>query len=114
MNQLFLANNDVVGLDRIENEYCQTSRCKWGGVIMKINNKKVSTVLIEFSSGTTVNATINKETSDISKLYYNMMNIIADLPASIPKKTFCARFYGNQIVISITCQHNELIMFIFN
>lgn len=102
MSQLFLANNDLVAFEWIESEYCQTSRCKWDGVLLKVDNKKVSPVLIEFSGGTKVNNTINKESSDISKLYSNMMNVVASLPASVSKKTFCARFHGNQIIILIT------------
>lgn len=62
----------------------------------------MSPVLIDFSDGTKVNNTINKESSDINKLYLNMMNVIAGLPANVSKKTFCACFYGNQIIISIT------------
>lgn len=98
MNQQFLANNDLVVFEWIENEYCQTSRCKWDGVLLKVDNKKVSPVLIEFSGGTKVNNTINKESSDINKLYSNMMNVVA----SVSKKMFCSRFYGNQIIILIT------------
>ncbi|KAI7906635.1 uncharacterized protein BX663DRAFT_466708 [Cokeromyces recurvatus] len=48
----FLANNDVVALDWIENEYCQTGRCRWDGDVMKVNSKKISTVFIKFSGGT--------------------------------------------------------------
>lgn len=58
IEQLFLANNNVVVLDWIENEYCQTSRCKWDGIIMKVNSKKVSIAFIEFSGGIKVNATM--------------------------------------------------------
>ncbi|KAI7906563.1 uncharacterized protein BX663DRAFT_496918 [Cokeromyces recurvatus] len=61
INQLFLADNDVVALDWIEKEYCQTGRCKWDGIIMKVNNKKISTVFVEFSGGIKVNATMKKE-----------------------------------------------------
>lgn len=95
INQLFLASNDVVVLEWIENMYCQTNRCKWDGVLLKTNDKKVSTALVEFSGGTKINATISKETSDISKLYSKMMSIITNLPHNIPKRTFCARFYGD-------------------
>lgn len=94
INQLFISNNDLVALDWIENEYCKTGRSKWDGIILKVNDKKTSPVLVEFSGGSKVNATMNKEAYDISKLYSNMISIIADLPDNISKTMFCARFYG--------------------
>ncbi|CEG78168.1 hypothetical protein RMATCC62417_12814 [Rhizopus microsporus] len=61
MNQLFLANNDLTAFGWIESEYCHTSRCKWDDALFKFGNKKVSSVLIEFSGGTKVNNTMNGE-----------------------------------------------------
>ncbi|CEG63945.1 hypothetical protein RMATCC62417_01008 [Rhizopus microsporus] len=59
MNQLFLANNDLIDLDWIENESCQTGRRKWDGVILRASDKKYC----EFSGGTKANTTMNKGTS---------------------------------------------------
>jgi hypothetical protein len=100
MNQLFLSNNDVVEMNWIENEYCVTDRRKWDGAIVMVNNKTVSTVLVEFSGGVK-NATIVKEKTDIAKLYVNMTKIIDSLPDSVGKRMFCVRYYGKWLLISI-------------
>ncbi|RCH80674.1 hypothetical protein CU098_005824 [Rhizopus stolonifer] len=83
MNQLFISNNDLVTLDWIENEYCKTGRSKWDGVILKVNDKKTSPALVEFSGGSKVNAIMNKEACDINKLSSNMVSIVADLPDNV-------------------------------
>ncbi|KAG1166478.1 hypothetical protein G6F36_012928 [Rhizopus arrhizus] len=72
-----------------------------------IDNKKMSPVLIDFSDGTKVNNTINKESSDINKLYLNMMNVIAGLPANVFKKTFCACFYDDKIYFEELFIHKQ-------
>jgi hypothetical protein len=65
-----------------------------------VNNKTVSTVLVEFSGGVK-NATIVKEKTDIAKLYVNMTKIIDSLPDSVGKRMFCVRYYGKWLLISI-------------
>lgn len=101
-----LSNNDLVALDWIENEYCKTGRSKWDGVILQVIDKKTSPVLVELSGGSKVNATMNKEAHDISKLYSNIISIIADLPDNIFKTMFSARFYGIWIKTTTTSQYN--------
>ncbi|KAI8877148.1 hypothetical protein K501DRAFT_278751 [Backusella circina FSU 941] len=94
IDEMFLTNNDIITLDWIENEYCQTGRSKWDGILLKVDNKKVSMGLVEFSGGVKINATANKERSDISKLYANMLTIANGIPVDVPKRVFCARFYA--------------------
>lgn len=72
-----------------------TSKSKWDGVIVNINNKNASTALVEFSGGTKVNPTMSKEPSDITILYASKTNVINSLPTNILKGMLCARFLGN-------------------
>jgi hypothetical protein len=99
VNELFIANNDVVELDWIENEYCMTSRSKWDGVLIKVDDKRVSVALAEFSGGCQFNATTSKEVSDINKLYQCLKLMIDKIPESIPPNVYCVRYYGNYTVV---------------
>lgn len=108
VNELFIANNDIVELDRIENEYCLTNRSKWDGVMLKVKDKSVSVALVEFSGGCQFNATVRKEASDINKLYPSLKVMIDKTPESIPSKAYCTRYHSNYDILDLL-NSNELL-----
>lgn len=81
VNQLFIANNDIIELGWLERELCATGKAKWDGVLFKVGNKSISPVLIEFSGGCTGKSLSIKNQHDISKLYSNMSQILKTLPS---------------------------------
>lgn len=80
VNELFIANNDIIELEWIENKHCLTNRSKWDGVLIKVENKSVSVALVEFSGGCQFNVTARKEASDINKLYQGVKVMIDKIP----------------------------------
>ncbi|KAG1580223.1 hypothetical protein G6F48_010595 [Rhizopus delemar] len=73
VNQLFIANNDVIEL---------------------VGNKSIGPGLVEFSGGINDKTSSLKYTKDIGKLYSNMIKAMVDSKAD---KMFCIRCYGHHI-----------------
>lgn len=94
INQLFIANNDIIELGWLEREFYATEKAKWDGVLFKVGNKSISPGLIEFSGGCNDKTLSSKNQRDITKLYSNMLQILKTLPSVTTAQIFCMRYYG--------------------
>lgn len=94
VNQLFIANNDIIELGWLEREFYATEKAKWDGVLFKVGNKSISPGLIEFSGGCNDKTSSNKNQRDITKLYSNMLQILKSLPSVTTAQICCIRYYG--------------------
>lgn len=75
VNQLFIANNDIIKLGWLERESYTTEKAKWDGVLFKVGNKSISPELIEFSGGCNDKTSSSKNQRGITKLYSNMFQL---------------------------------------
>ncbi|KAG0755671.1 hypothetical protein G6F57_008406 [Rhizopus arrhizus] len=64
INRLFLSVNDIIELGWLEREYYATHKTKWDGVLLKVDDHKISPGFVEFSGGANNNTTITKERRD--------------------------------------------------
>ncbi|KAI9336898.1 hypothetical protein BD770DRAFT_331990, partial [Pilaira anomala] len=108
-NQLFLSVNDIVELGWLEREYYRTSKTKWDGVLFKTDDHKVSPGFVEFSGGVNDSTSLEKEKSDILKLYNMMMNVMSGYPPHIKKQMFCIRFYANTMFFEELVQYKDVM-----
>ncbi|KAG1152240.1 hypothetical protein G6F37_001049 [Rhizopus arrhizus] len=79
INQLLLADNDVIELGWLEREYYASSKTKW-------DDCRISPVFIEFSGGANDATAVEKERRDIIKLYSMMINVMDAYPSHAKKK----------------------------
>lgn len=93
INQLFLADNDVIELGWLEREYYASSKTKWDGSLFKVDDRRISPGFIEFSGGANDATAVEKERRDIIKLY-SMMFDVMDVYPSHAKFFFDMRFYS--------------------
>lgn len=82
VNQLFIANNDVIELGWLEREFYSTDRSKFDGVLFKVGDKSISPGLIEFSGGINDKTPSRKNSNDIEKLYSSMIKVMKDAKAN--------------------------------
>ncbi|CEP10658.1 hypothetical protein [Parasitella parasitica] len=94
VNQLFIANNDVIELGWLEREFYSTDRSKFDGVLFKVGKKSISPGLIEFSGGINDKTSSRKNSKDIEKLYSSMIKVMKDAKTD---RMFCVRCYGHYI-----------------
>ncbi|KAG1140431.1 hypothetical protein G6F37_010678 [Rhizopus arrhizus] len=64
IDRLFLSVNDIIELGWLEREYYATHKTKWDGVLLKVDDHKISPGFVEFSGGANNNTTITKERRD--------------------------------------------------
>lgn len=92
VNQLFIANNDVIEIGWLEREFYSTDRSKFDGVLFKVGKKSISPGLIEFSGGINDKTSSRKNSKDIEKLYSSMIKVMKNAKTN---RMFCMRCYGN-------------------
>lgn len=109
VNQLFIANNDIIELGWLEREFCATGKAKWDGVLFKVGNKSISPALIEFSGGSTDKNLSIKNQNDISKLYSNMSQILKTLPSVETAQMFCIRYYDKYVYFEKLSMYNGMM-----
>ena len=78
VNQLFIADNDVIELGWLEREFYSTDRSKFDGALFKVGKKSISLGLIEFSGGINDKTSSRKNSKDIEKLYSSMIKVMKD------------------------------------
>ncbi|KAG1459276.1 hypothetical protein G6F56_006198 [Rhizopus delemar] len=94
INQLFLANNDIIELGWLEREFYSTDRAKFDGVLFKVGDKTVSPAFIEFSGGLNDKTSQRKNSNDIEKLYRNLIKVMNDNKTN---HMFCIRCFDHYI-----------------
>lgn len=94
VTQSFLSMNDIIELGWLEREFYLTDKTKFDGILFKVGDKSVPPALVEFAGGVNDNTSNLKNTSDIKKLYVNMVKIMKDTGAD---NMFCMRYYGNNM-----------------
>lgn len=111
INQLFLANNDIIELGWLEREFYSTDRAKFDGVLFKVGDKTISPALIEFSGGLNDKTSQRKNSNDIEKLYRNLIKVMNN---NKPNHMFCIRCFGNNMsyLIPITLKTKPLFSLI--
>lgn len=83
----------------LEREFYATKKTKWDGVLLKVNDHKISPGFVEFSGGANDNTTIEKERCDVKKLYSKMIDVMNQYSPKTKKKIFCIRFYGKTFLL---------------
>lgn len=92
INQLFIANNDIIELGWLERECYSTDRTKFNGIFFKVGNKSIAPALVEFSGGINDKTPSRKNSKDIEKLYRSMIKVMKNTKTD---RMFCMRCYGN-------------------
>ncbi|CEP17837.1 hypothetical protein [Parasitella parasitica] len=68
VNQLLIANNDVIALGWLEREFYSTDRSKFDGVLLKVGKISISPGLIEFLEGISDKTSSRENSRNIGKL----------------------------------------------
>lgn len=99
VEQLFIANNNVIELGWLEREFYSTDQSKFDGILFKVGKKSISPDLIEFSGGINDKTSSWKNSKDIEKLYSSMIKVMKDAKTD---RVFCMRCYGNTVSLYIS------------
>ncbi|GAN02110.1 hypothetical protein MAM1_0017d01550 [Mucor ambiguus] len=100
LNNLFLADNDIIDLCWLERLTDHTGSTKWDGIGFSVSNRKLVPLLIEFSGAIQHNNTIPKMIDDENKLIKGMKSVLAfteTLTDKMPLPIYYCRFYDSKI-----------------